>query len=95
MDISSLGKIAGTVAQVQGPLGGKASGFADLLEEAAQNALKSGGEADRQSLAAVEGKADLNSVISAVSTAEVNLQGIVAVRDKVIAAYQEILRMPI
>jgi flagellar hook-basal body complex protein FliE len=41
------------------------------------------------------GKAELSDVIAAVSQAEVSLQTVVAVRDKVIAAYQDIMRMGI
>ena len=41
------------------------------------------------------GKADLGQVVTAVSNAEVTLQAAVAVRDKVIQAYMDIIRMPI
>jgi len=34
-------------------------------------------------------------VVTAVTNAEVTLQTVVAVRDKVISAYQDILRMPV
>ena len=38
---------------------------------------------------------DLVDVVSAVNAAEMSLETVVAIRDKVIAAYQDILRMPI
>lgn len=41
------------------------------------------------------GAADLTDVVTAVGKAELTLQTVVAVRDKVIQAYQEVLRMPI
>ena len=41
------------------------------------------------------GKADLTDVVTAVTNAEMTLQTVTAVRDKVVSAYQEILRMPI
>ena len=47
------------------------------------------------SAAAVVGKADLTEVITAVTNAELTLQTATSVRDKVVQAYQEILRMPI
>jgi flagellar hook-basal body complex protein FliE len=47
------------------------------------------------SIAGVAGKADVNDVVTAVTTAEVTLQTVVAIRDKVISAYQDILRMPV
>ena len=40
-------------------------------------------------------QADLNEIVTAVNNAEMTLQTVVAVRDKVIQAYQEIMRMPI
>lgn len=40
-------------------------------------------------------QADITNVVSAVSDAELTLKTMVSVRDKLIAAYQEILRMPI
>jgi flagellar hook-basal body complex protein FliE len=42
-----------------------------------------------------ESKADLTDVVQAVTSAELTLQTVVAVRDRLIAAYQEIMRMPI
>ena len=44
---------------------------------------------------AVVGEADLVEVVTAVNSAEMALQTVVTVRDRVISAYQEILRMPI
>ena len=44
---------------------------------------------------AVRGGADVTQVVTAVAEAETVLNTVMAVRDRVIAAYQEILRMPI
>ena len=44
---------------------------------------------------AVANQADLNDIVTAVNNAEMTLQTVVAIRDRVIQAYQEILRMPI
>lgn len=41
------------------------------------------------------GQAELVDVVTAVAAAEVQLETVIAVRDQVIKAYQEILRMPI
>ena len=62
------------------------------------NAVKSLGAGDtseKQSLLATAGKANVTDVVEAVSSAEVTLQAVTAVRDRVVNAYQEILRMPI
>ena len=51
--------------------------------------------AEKASLQAVEGTADLQQVVNAVTAAELTVQTVTAVRDRVISAYQEVLRMPI
>jgi flagellar hook-basal body complex protein FliE len=43
----------------------------------------------------VAGQADIVDVVNAVNSAELSLDTVVAVRDKVIAAYQNIMQMPI
>ncbi len=73
--------------------GGKS--FSDLLGEVAQQAKASGVQAEKLSVAGIAGKADINDVVTAVTNAEVTLQTVVAIRDKVISAYQDILRMPV
>jgi flagellar hook-basal body complex protein FliE len=69
--------------------------FGDLLKKAATDSVKTGSESEKQSLLATAGKANVTDVVTAVSAAEVTLQAVTAVRDKAVAAYQEILRMPI
>lgn len=75
--------------------GTPATGFEDVLREATQGAITDLKAGEQQSLAAAAGAADLTDVVTAVGKAELTLQTVVAVRDKVIQAYQEILRMPI
>ena len=43
----------------------------------------------------VQGKANLVDVVQSVNAAELTLDTVVAVRDKVVAAYQSIMNMPI
>ncbi len=50
---------------------------------------------ERQMAAHTAGKAELVDVVTAVASAEASLETVMAVRDQVIAAYQEIMRMPI
>lgn len=72
-----------------------AQNFADLVRDAAGGAIDTMRHSEAMSAKALAGKADLNEVVTAVSNAEVTLQTVLAVRDKVIQAYQDILRMPI
>ena len=52
-------------------------------------------QAEQMTAAAATGDAELIDVVTAVSAAELQLETVVAVRDEVVRAYQEILRMPI
>jgi len=69
--------------------------FGDLLKKATKESIKAGDTSEKQSLLATAGKANVTDVVEAVSSAEVTLQAVTAVRDRVVNAYQEILRMPI
>lgn len=69
--------------------------FASLVRGAIDEAIKIGERSEQMSIRGVNDKADLNEVVTAVAEAEVTLQTVVSVRDKVIEAYKEILRMPI
>lgn len=60
--------------------------------EGAANTMRAG---EAESVKALTGRADLQQVVEAVTQAELSLQKVTAVRDRVIAAYQEIMRMPI
>lgn len=78
-------------------LGNTASGssFGDMLKSAADDAIGSLKEGEAASIRAATGKADINDVVTAMSNAEVTLQTVTAIRDRVISAYQSILQMPI
>ncbi len=95
MDMLVTGKAVGSVPGGSFAPTKAQGGFSEMLEGVLKDTLTTGADADRQVLAAVENKADLPNVVAAISSAEVTLQAIVAVRDKVIAAYQELMRMPI
>lgn len=69
--------------------------FTDLVKDNLSQAVQAGKESEKMSLLALQGKADLREVVNAVANAETALQTVVAVRDKVLTAYQEILKMSI
>jgi flagellar hook-basal body complex protein FliE len=71
------------------------SNFAELMNSIGESALDAGHKADQMSRAAVDGKANVAEVVTAVANAELALQTVVAVRDQVVEAYREIMRMPI
>ncbi len=68
--------------------------FADLVKNAIQEAVKIGERGESLSIAGINDRADINQVVTAVAEAEVALKTVVTVRDKVIDAYKEIIRMP-
>lgn len=72
-----------------------AGGFADMVQDVVGRTVDSSRASERMSLGAISGTASLHEVVTSVSAAEVSLQTVVAIRDRVIGAYQEIMRMPI
>jgi flagellar hook-basal body complex protein FliE len=97
---------AGAYAAIQG-LGGAGRGpvapvrpagaadFSSVLKGALGGGVEAGKAAETQALAAAAGKADIVDVVTAVAESEAALETLVAVRDRVIAAYEDIMRMPI
>lgn len=73
--------------------GGK--GFGDIVKDSLRKAVQVQRTAEEMSLKGIAGEADMRDVVLAVNNAENTLNTVVAVRDKVLNAYQEILKMPI
>jgi flagellar hook-basal body complex protein FliE len=71
------------------------SGFGSLLGNMLQDGVAATRNAEVTSAGAVTRTSDLVSVATAVNGAELTLETIVAVRDRMISAYQDIMRMPI
>jgi flagellar hook-basal body complex protein FliE len=69
--------------------------FGGLVQEAIRQAGHSASVAEQQGMAVAAGQGDIVDVVTAIAAAETQLQTVIAVRDQVISAYQEILRMPI
>ena len=81
-----------------GGIGGDAAGgtsFADLLSGAAKQAVASTKQSEKASFGALSKSTELTDVVAAVNNAEITLDTVVAVRDRVINAYQDIIKMPI
>ena len=69
--------------------------FIDMLGSALQGASDAGYKSEALATKAITGKADLTDVVTAVAGAENALNTVVAIRDRVITAYQDIIKMPI
>jgi flagellar hook-basal body complex protein FliE len=86
-DPSGLAKSAGE--------GSAGPSFGALVKEAVSALNKSTHASDVQSQAMAAGKANMVDVVTAVAESEVAIDTLVSVRDKVISAYEEIMKMPI
>lgn len=69
--------------------------FGATLQRAMESAVELGRSADAASTQALLGQGSVTDVVLAVSRAEMALQTAVSLRDRVVAAYQDVLRMPI
>jgi len=69
--------------------------FAQLLTQAVQGVVDTGKASDQKTLDLVNGKGNLVDVVTSVAQTQVAVEGLVAVRDRVISAYEDIMKMPI
>lgn len=81
--------LPGTQSEAGGP------SFMDMIKSSAIGAIQTVRGGEKASADAISGKASLPDVVDAITQAELTLQTVVAVRDRMISAYQEIMRMPI
>ncbi|MGD9922385.1 MAG: flagellar hook-basal body complex protein FliE [Pseudorhodoplanes sp.] len=93
---ASLAKLAdpgAAAAKLQDGAGGQ--NFGAVLKDAMGAVTQGARAADTQAQALATGKANVVDVVTAVAESETAVETLVAVRDRVIAAYEEIMRMPI
>lgn len=90
--VATSGGLGGSNA---GAANGHDQTFTDMLKSAIESVQDSGRKSDAQTRAVANGKANMVDVVTAVSETEVAVDAVVAVRDKVIAAYEEIMKMTI
>ncbi|WP_421792981.1 flagellar hook-basal body complex protein FliE [Hyphobacterium sp.] len=89
--LEAAGQAAGT-PKVEETAGAQ---FTELVQGALEATNTSLAQAEQLTASAATGQAELVDVVTAVAAAEVQLETVMAVRDQVIRAYNEILRMPI
>ena len=85
---ANANKMASGAASGAAPSAAGGESFSKLLQQAGAGVVDALNKSETSSLQAVTGKADLAAVTEAVTNAQVALQTVVAVRDRVIAAYQ-------
>jgi flagellar hook-basal body complex protein FliE len=69
--------------------------FGQMVTEAVGNVVETGRQADQKAMDLVDGKANVVDVVTAISETEIAMETMVTIRDRVITAYEEIMRMPI
>ncbi|MFZ4602330.1 MAG: flagellar hook-basal body complex protein FliE [Caulobacterales bacterium] len=69
--------------------------FGQMVKGAVDTAATATKKAETTAMQAAAGRADIVDVVTAIAAAETTLETVITVRDQVIQAYQEILRMPI
>jgi flagellar hook-basal body complex protein FliE len=84
--------------QIGGSLSGPAASgpdFGHMVSQAMNQAVSDGRNAEAQITAQIQGKASLVDVVTALSSAQTSLTTMIAVRDQMIASYQQIMNMAI
>jgi len=94
---ASLARLADPSAGLAKAVGEVSNGpsFGALLKDALGAVVEAGRKSDTQQRVMAAGKADLVDVVTAVSETEVAVEALVSVRDRVIQAYEDIMKMPI
>jgi flagellar hook-basal body complex protein FliE len=87
-DIAAPG-MAGAAGAPGGP------DFGHMVNQAISQAVSDSRNAEAQMSAQVQGKASLVDVVTAISSAQTSLSTMIAVRDSMIASYQQIMNMQI
>ncbi|OYX02747.1 MAG: flagellar hook-basal body protein FliE [Rhizobiales bacterium 32-66-8] len=103
INFSSIARSSGvsqtrTETQVDPTAASAAAGIADfstVLARMSSDAVDSVKAGEAAAISGIQGKASVQNVVQAIMSAEQTVQTAIAVRDKVVAAYQEISRMAI
>jgi flagellar hook-basal body complex protein FliE len=82
-------EVAGSTGAAAGP------NFGQMVTSAIHDAVGQTRNAEAQMAAQAQGKGNLVDVVTSIASAQTSLQTVIAVRDQVIAAYQQIMNMPI
>ncbi len=89
---TDAGNLAGAGARAPAADG---PSFSAILKDVVAAVSQAGAHADVQTQAAAMGKANMVDVVTAVAESETAISALVSVRDRVIEAYEDILKMPI
>lgn len=92
---SAYARVLGATPAASTPDDTAAASFGGMVESMVGEASGSLRQAETASAKQVAGKGDLVDVVTAIGAAETALNTVVAVRDRVVSAYTEIMHMQI
>jgi flagellar hook-basal body complex protein FliE len=94
---AALARVGQDTAKIGNAAAAPAGGpdFGNILKNVIDSVSDAARKSDAQSQTVAIGKANMVDVVTAVAETETAVQTLVAVRDKVISAYEDILKMPI
>ncbi len=93
--VSQMGAGAAPTASISSAASSGAGSFSNFLSDAVKSSIDTIKHGEAMATKQVTGQANVVDVVNAVNSAELTLDTVVAVRDKVVAAYQSIMNMPI
>lgn len=69
--------------------------FGDVLRQTVSDSINTMEQGEKASAQAITGEANIVDVVQAVNKAEMTLETVVALRDRMVQAYNDIMSMPI
>ena len=91
--LNILKQVGGGAEAKTAPAGGPS--FGDVLKSSVESAIGAQHKSEQVSAAAITGNANMTEVLKAVNDAELALNTVLAVRDRLVQAYDEIMRTPV
>jgi len=95
MDVRSIAAQKYAAARPATEANALGGGLQDTLKNAATDFAETLQVAEDTAKAAMVGDADPHALVQALAQSELAVETVVTVRDRVVEAYQEILRMPV
>jgi flagellar hook-basal body complex protein FliE len=94
-NFSSLGAMQPKKPAASGGQPGISSDFASVLSDLAKQTASTLRATEDTAIKGIQGQAPVQDVVQSVMRAQTSLQTALALRDKAISAYQDLIRMPI
>ncbi|MFT9447941.1 flagellar hook-basal body complex protein FliE [Gluconobacter japonicus] len=77
------------------PDGTSGNDFGSVMSQAVKSVIATGHDAEAQSAVGLNGGGDMTQIVTAVSNAQLALQTSTVIRDRMVQAYQDVMKMTI